>query len=312
MASFTMLIGIQGSGKSTFSKKMENCRVLSSDAIRGAVLGDRQDQSSNALIFDIMNRQAKYLLEKGHDVIYDATNASAKRRMALLKTLPEGTVKRAVYFATPLDTAIARDSRRALTERVGKEVIIRTYKSFDVPMIFEGFDEIIYREKGEFQYSDSIDLHLMLSNGLDSYSSYCDDFLTGSSNKCIDFAQDNPHHTFSVSKHMYHTALKVAEYGNLNLTMAAALHDCGKPYCREYKKDGYACFYGHDKVSAQIAVEQMISNGLSSKRIAYISTLINLHMRMHQEGGKDRLLNLVREDMYKELELLYQADSTAK
>lgn len=40
--------------------------------------------------------------------------------------------------------------------------------------------------------------------------------------------------------------------------------------------------------------------------------LVNLHMRMHQQEGRTKLKKLVGEKMYKELELLHQADSTAK
>lgn len=317
MAKFTMLIGIAGSGKSHYAKSFSNGRVLSSDGIRQAVLGDRQDQKHNGLIFDIMNRQTKLLLEEGHDVYYDATNISSKRRMALLKTLPEGTEKVAYFFACPLELAIERDKVRDASQKVGEEAITRMYKSLDVPMVYEGFDRIEYVKVEKYDTSRIYhggykELSTSVDCTLTSYKRYCESFLSGELKKCIDYAQDNPHHTFSVSKHMYHTMEKFRDGDNDRLTMAAALHDCGKPLCKDYKDDGYACFYGHDKVSAQMAVRFMIESLYMVDDIAYVSTLINLHMRMHQEGGKDKLLKLVGEDMYKELELLHEADSTAK
>lgn len=56
MAKLTMLIGIQASGKSSYANFMNtnkgNVRVLSSDLIRQALLGDRQDQEPNKKSFD--------------------------------------------------------------------------------------------------------------------------------------------------------------------------------------------------------------------------------------------------------------------
>ena len=63
MAKFTMLIGIPASGKSSYARGLSSGRVLSSDAIRETVLGDRKDQSHQGMVFDIMNRSAKILLE---------------------------------------------------------------------------------------------------------------------------------------------------------------------------------------------------------------------------------------------------------
>lgn len=318
MAKFTMLIGIPASGKSSYARGLSSGRVLSSDAIRETVLGDRKDQSHQGMVFDIMNRSAKILLEEGHHVFYDATNISAKRRMALLKTLPKDTYKEALYFAIPVEDAISRDKKRE--HKVGEDVIMRMYKSLDVPMVHEGFDNIEYVKSTEYTGGDkkcSVGYH-ELSTTIDtcftSYQSFVDKFLKPSriTSGCIDFAQDNPNHTYSVSKHMYHTMEKFRDGNNDRLTMAAALHDCGKPHCKEFKEDGYACFYGHDKVSAQLAVYYMLEKGFKIEDIAYVSTLINLHMRMHQQEGRTKLKKLIGEKMYKELELLHQADSTAK
>lgn len=318
MAKFTMLIGIQGSGKSTYAMKRafvdNKVRVLSSDLIREALLGDRTDQDHNPTIFNIMNRQVLVLLESGYDVIYDATNVSLTRRIGVLKMLPKGVFTKAVYFATPLKIAMMRDRDREY--EVGEEIIERTYRRLDVPTVFEGFNEIEYID-GSYSHISQLTREESIEKALENvktYNQYKNCFLTNALSKCIDFAQDNPNHTLSVSKHMYKAYENIIKDNpeESRVLLAALLHDCGKPYCREYKDDGYACFYGHDKISAQMAVSKMIELHMHPYDIAYISTLINLHMRMHQEAGKEKLLKLVGDDMYKELEILHQADSTAK
>lgn len=315
MAKFTMLIGIPASGKSTFAQiarnENENTRILSSDMIREAVLGDVGDQSNNALVFNIMNKQTIDLLEQGYDIVYDATNTSSKRRMALLKTLPKDTYKEAVYFPCSYGNAISRDSRRGIS--VGSEVIKKMYKGLDVPMFHEGFDSIEYYKHRDSNY-ELFDLSSLLKL-VYPYEKYIGDFMHGHQEllRCVDFAQDNPHHTLSVSRHMHRTVTYLVDkLASERLVMAAALHDCGKPTCRAYKDDGYACFYGHDKVSAQMAVNFLYTNQVKFEDITHVSTLINLHMRMHQEEGRAKLKALVGEEMYKDLELLYEADSKAK
>lgn len=317
MTKFTMLIGIPASGKSSYVNNLPkgSGRIISSDDIRQAVLGDRKDQAHQGMVFDIMNRSTKTLLEEGHNVFYDATNISAKRRMALLKTLPKGIHKTALYFTIPVEDAIERDKKRE--HSVGEEVIMRMYKSLDVPMVFEGFDNIEYikstRYSGGARKVGYKDLNSAF-NSFFYYKTFVEEFLKTSrmTEISIDFAQDNPHHTYSVSKHMYHAMEKLRDSNNDRLIMAAALHDCGKPQCKSFKEDGYACFYGHDKVSAQMAVYFMLENDYKIEDIAYVSTLINLHMRMHQEEGKEKLLKLVGKDIYKDLKLLHEADSSAK
>lgn len=313
MAKFTMLIGIQASGKSSYAHLMNkgNTRVLSSDSIREALLGDRKDQDHNQLVFNVMNRQVLVLLESGYDVIYDATNASLKRRTALLKTLPKDVETEAIFFPISLKTAIRRDAARFGS--VGEEVITRTYKSLDVPMKFEKFDKISYHQNLSGIYHNDMPSERGKFNDF-TYDGYVNFLCTGDLKMSVDFPQDNPNHTYSVSRHMHEAYLRILkDFPEKDVVLGAALlHDCGKPFCKSFGEDGYAHYYGHDKVSAQIAVELLMEHDLPTKDILHITTLINLHMRMHQEGGRKKLMDLVGHNMYKELMILHNADTRAK
>lgn len=69
--------------------------------------------------------------------------------------------------------------------------------------------------------------------------------------KCVGFEQNNPHHIFDVYGH---TVKAVAAYGgeDVSVKIALLLHDIGKPDCYT-EQDGVGHFYGHAKISREIA-----------------------------------------------------------
>jgi tRNA nucleotidyltransferase (CCA-adding enzyme) len=68
---------------------------------------------------------------------------------------------------------------------------------------------------------------------------------------CIGFDQQNYHHLYDV---FTHTAKAVEHVpGELALRWAALLHDIGKPGCFTLDAQGVGHFYGHEKVSAEMA-----------------------------------------------------------
>ena len=68
---------------------------------------------------------------------------------------------------------------------------------------------------------------------------------------CIGFDQQNYHHLYDV---FTHTAKAVETVpGELPLRWAALLHDIGKPGCFTLDAQGVGHFYGHEKVSAEMA-----------------------------------------------------------
>ena len=85
-----MLVGIAGSGKSTYAKSLSKYYTIhSSDDLREEMFGDVNENSreSNAKLFDELHRSIKEDLKSGKDVIYDATNLNRKRRLGFLQEL---------------------------------------------------------------------------------------------------------------------------------------------------------------------------------------------------------------------------------
>lgn len=144
MPNFYMMIGLPGSGKSTFVKeqvnKNSNSVWVSSDDIRKELFGSEEVQDNSSLVFETMSKRTCEGLKKGCNVYYDATNISARRRKALLNRLPKCR-KIAYFMSTDYTETLKRNSAR--DRKVPEYVISRMYKNLQIPTLNEGFDEII-------------------------------------------------------------------------------------------------------------------------------------------------------------------------
>ena len=73
--SLVVLIGVSGSGKSTFARThFAPTQVLSSDFFRGLVADDENDQSASRRRFDALHYVAGKRLAAGRLTVVDATN----------------------------------------------------------------------------------------------------------------------------------------------------------------------------------------------------------------------------------------------
>ena len=81
-----VLVGVTGSGKSTFARKhFAPTQVLSSDAFRGMVADDENDQSASAAAFDALHHVAGLRLAAGRLTVVDATNVQQHARAGLVR-----------------------------------------------------------------------------------------------------------------------------------------------------------------------------------------------------------------------------------
>lgn len=143
MALFIMLIGIPGSGKSTFAgflAKSYNATVISTDGLRFQLTGSEENHSKDNLVFANAYHKIKTMLMQHENVIYDATNLSPKEREKVLKLVPEGTIKKCYFKKISLSSALVRNAKRKRV--VPKQVILNMYKHLQPPTLEEGWDEI--------------------------------------------------------------------------------------------------------------------------------------------------------------------------
>lgn len=318
MANFYMLIGLPGSGKSTWIEHNEtelSTVTISSDSIREQVFGDVNDQTHNAEVFELMKTKTHENLRNNINVIYDATNTSRKRRTQFLKELPEGIHKIAILFTTPFNICCDRNNKR--DRQVPMESMLKFYKGFQAPWYTEGFDEIL----------------LVADKDL-SIKAY--EELLNTYNESLNIPHDNPHHTNTLGEHMreaHEYAKKVCKREHLNLidsyilTESALWHDIGKSKVKTFidnkgETTQIAHYYNHASVSAYDylcamsgIVEEELFDMLKTKCkdwILFITNLINTHMIFY---SPDTAINNMKtkfgDKFWKMLELLHECDTQA-
>lgn len=312
MNDFIVAIGLPASGKSTYGEMLrhQKCRrvvpieIVSSDAIREEVFGDVNDQKHNGEVFNIMFQRSREALKNGKDVYYDATNLSAKRRMALIKQIrgtrdiPEVRFC-CVIFATPYVGCVLRNEKR---ERVVPLYAMdRMYKSFQPPHQSEGWDSITLWG-GDGEGRDALEMHLA---GL----------------TCV--SHDNPHHSLSVGDHML-TADKIyrdeAHKGlvvNLSvIDLAIRYHDIGKKFCKTFvnakgETTAVAHYYNHENVGAYLYLSHCDRERFSEDDLEIVN-LIAHHMDFFKgEAYVEKIKKRFGEPFFSRLELVHYYDVNA-
>ena len=110
-----VLIGVSGSGKSTFAtQKFSPFEAVSSDFCRALVSGDENDQSASADAFDVLHHLVGVRLRRGLLTVVDATNVSKDARANLIGVARDHDVLPvAIVLDVDPATAIARNESRA-------------------------------------------------------------------------------------------------------------------------------------------------------------------------------------------------------
>jgi protein phosphatase len=123
------LIGVSGSGKSTFgAKHFLPTEVISSDFCRGLVSDDENDQKATNAAFDVLHFIASKRLEAGHLTVIDATNVQVESRRSLLKLAKEQHVL-AVAIVLDVSERVCADRNASRAERQFGAHVLRNQQS---------------------------------------------------------------------------------------------------------------------------------------------------------------------------------------
>ena len=308
MARLYWMIGISGSGKSTVADKLskeKHAYIISSDKIREELYGDENIQGDPQEVFKRVHNRILAYLTTGLDVIYDATNISLKNRSKLFKLLKDKYIDAkhiAIVMTTPLSICINNNNSR---ERVVPEdVILKQYKSFNMPFFEEGFDEII----------------------LDCW--FDNEPITKDSNKCINefnysnllsvlammkvFDQKNPHHNLTLGEHCIETYKEIKQYSDdKSLLYASLLHDVGKLNTQKIDEDGIAHYFNHGNVGCYKLLQNIDIFSLSPYEIINALFYINYHMlpfNWENAKTKDKYNKIFGNEKFNNLILLNKID----
>ena len=258
MSKLIVLVGIPGSGKSTYAKKLmeqdPTLVYLSSDQIRKELYGSEAIVGDKNKVFRVLHARTKQYLSDGQSVIFDATNLTRKSRRNVFADARQGIRKEVHIVWAPIHICLARDRKRDRT--VGKHDIMRLATGFQAPWWDEGMDAI----------------EIAITHPQHNHTRYI--------NRCkrsMQIPHDNPHHRLDIMDHceaaFYHAAH--ANYPD-SVLYAALFHDIGKPITKTFKKDPetgnqIAHYYQHDNIGGWIAY------GISSD--PELAWLIGNHMQ---------------------------------
>ena len=144
---FYLLVGIPGSGKTTYARRyLAQALRLSFDDLRLMLTGVPFHPDYEAMVISVGHAALGSLLARargwGRDVLLDATNTTRGRRRFYLGLAARHALPAvAVYFDCPLEVALARDAARE--RRVGEAVVRRFHAQSQPPTVAEGFAEVV-------------------------------------------------------------------------------------------------------------------------------------------------------------------------
>ena len=273
---FNMMIGLPYSGKSYFvsKHKAENDVYISSDEIRKELYGDECDQTNPRKVFEIMYKRTCIALSQNKSVWYDATNIKSKYRIHLLNSLRHrfnDVYYKCYVMCTPFKILLIRQQDR--DRFVPTTVIDKMLRQFEVPMYYEGWNEIELVRMPDIITRFNADRYL-------------------ETNKNV--AHDNPHHTLNIFEHMqlastnyYEDMVKENNVEEHVIYNALKYHDIGKYYCKTFVdtkgiKSNIAHYYNHENVGAYYILTSNITN--SYYALLFIAWLINNHMKLYSNN----------------------------
>jgi protein phosphatase len=110
-----VLIGVSGSGKSTFAARhFRPTEILSSDEMRAMVADDPNDQTATDAAFELLHTVLSLRLLRGRLTAIDATNVEGWARGGLLAVARRSRRPAvALILAVPLADCLARNAARA-------------------------------------------------------------------------------------------------------------------------------------------------------------------------------------------------------
>ncbi len=141
-----MLVGVQGSGKSSFAKEMsekENIEIVSTDAIRKKYKGIEEYK-----VWDMVYKRMAEIEKDGKDCIFDATSITKKVRKRFFDNMKMFGVNPkcdCIFLDTDIDICEKRIIERNKDENqlfLPPEVIYSYKERLEEPSIDEGFEKI--------------------------------------------------------------------------------------------------------------------------------------------------------------------------
>lgn len=134
-----LMVGVAGSGKSSYALakyNQDDFQIISLDGIRQEMKIKPTDKKANGKVIQEAKEQARVLLRKGEDFIWDATNLTKQNRKVLIDLfLTYKAYVTIVYVEVPYTVLIERNSERVAS--VPQKVIDKMISKLEIPEFTE-------------------------------------------------------------------------------------------------------------------------------------------------------------------------------
>lgn len=129
---------------------------------------------------------------------------------------------------------------------------------------------------------------------------------------CMETAQNNPHHCYSVGEHILHSMQEIAPDKILRLGML--FHDIGKPQTLTVDEEGITHNKGHAEVGEKMAKEILSRLKFDNHTIDSVSRIVRYHDQKIEltSAGVRRAINRMGEDIFPMLFAVRRADIYAQ
>lgn len=160
MASLVLMMGVPGSGKTTYAKKFigENDIYVSRDEIRFSLVAEDEPYFSkeDEVLKTFISKVDEGITKAKRYVVADATHLNAGSRAKLLKNLHNKPEKVYVlYVAVPLKVALERNTQRSGRALVPETSIRNMFQSISLPRKEEGIDVLLQLDEN-YKYTETI------------------------------------------------------------------------------------------------------------------------------------------------------------
>lgn len=297
------MVGVAGSGKSTYAKKLEEkgAVVISSDAVREEIYGDASIQQNPVKVFNICYNRIKENLKNQKWVVFDATNLSARRRESFLKELRRfDCEKECVVIITPFDVIIERMEHR--TRKVPAHIIYKQICSFQCPNYYEGWDSI------KLIWDDTC-----ANENIEDYLKLCETTKNDNHNHSTEMIMDH------IDDAVLYFAINYSKRKDFDVEMVAdaiKYHDIGKPQTKVFhnakgEPTEEAHYYGHQNYSAYLYLITHPDFTTYEERIIHklnVANLIQFHMEHFFRTPEALRKFYTKIGFEKELEIIHTCD----
>ena len=160
MASLVLMMGVPGSGKTTYAKKFigDNDIYVSRDEIRFELVAEDEPYFSkeDEVLKTFISKVDEGITKAKRYVVADATHLNAGSRAKLLKNLhnkPDNVY--VLYVAVPLEVALERNAQRSGRALVPETSIRNMFQSLSFPKKEEGIDVVLQLDEN-YKYTETI------------------------------------------------------------------------------------------------------------------------------------------------------------